>query len=94
MKLVFTPKAVEDLEEIGNYIARDNPQRVLSFVTEIEQHCYRVAETPQAFPEWQDIASGLRMTVQGKYLVLYRMITNCVEIVRVVHGARQLSDLV
>lgn len=36
MKLVFSPKAAEDLEEIGDYIARDNPQRALSFVAEIE----------------------------------------------------------
>ncbi len=31
MKLVFSPKAADDLEEIGDYIARDNPARALSF---------------------------------------------------------------
>ena len=94
MTLVFSPKAAEDLEEIGDYIARDNPQRALSFVHEIEQHCHRVAETPTAFPVREDIAPGLRMTVHGKYLILYRVLTDCVQIVRIVHGARRLSDLV
>lgn len=94
MTLVFSPKAAEDLEEIGDYIARDNPEKALSFVDEIEQHCYRIAETPTAFREREDIAPGLRMAVHGKYLILYRIVTNCVEIVRVVHGARQLTDLV
>jgi len=93
MTLVFAPKAEQDLEEIGDYIARDNPERALSFVEEIEQHCYRVAETPTAFPERDDIAQGLRMAVHGKYLILYRILTDCVQIVRVVHGARNLTDL-
>lgn len=30
MELVLSPKAVEDFEEIGDYIARDNPERALS----------------------------------------------------------------
>lgn len=30
MKLVLSPKAVEDLEGIGDFIARDNPERALS----------------------------------------------------------------
>jgi toxin ParE1/3/4 len=93
MKLVFSPKAAEDLEEIGDYIARDNPKRAVSFVDEIEQHCYRVAEIPQAFPEREDIAPGLRMAVHGKYLILYGIQNDTVRVERIVHGARRLSDL-
>lgn len=94
MKLVLSPKAVEDLEEIGDFIARDNPERALSFVEEIEQHCDKVAETPQAFPEREDIAPSMRMAVHGKYLILYRIQSDVVRVERIVHGARRLSDLV
>ena len=93
MTLVFSPKAAEDLEELGDYIARDNPLRAVSFVEEIERHCGRVAETPTAFPAREDIAPGLRMAVHGNYLILYRMQSDAVRIERIVHGARRLSDL-
>ncbi len=36
MRLQFSPKSADDLEEIGDYIARDNPVRAASFVDEIE----------------------------------------------------------
>lgn len=42
MRLFFSPKAALDPEEIGDYIARDNPQRALSFLSELEDHCHQV----------------------------------------------------
>ncbi len=93
MTVVFSPKAADDLEEIGDYIARDNPGRAVSFVEEIEQHCYRVAETPTAFPVRDDIAQGLRMALHGHYLILYCIQSDAIRVERIVHGARRLSDL-
>jgi toxin ParE1/3/4 len=39
------------------------------------------------------VAPGARALVIGDYLALYRVVGGNVEIVRVVHGARQLKDL-
>lgn len=93
MKLMFSPKAVEDLKEIGDYIARDNPERALSFVDDIEPHRCRVAEAPITFPARENIAPGLRMAVHGKSLILYGIQSDAVRVERIVHGARQLTDL-
>jgi toxin ParE1/3/4 len=38
-RLVFSPRAEADLEEIGDYIARDNPARAISFLDELRAHC-------------------------------------------------------
>ncbi len=35
MKLQFLLRAILDLEEIGDYIARDSPARTLSFLEEL-----------------------------------------------------------
>jgi len=35
MPCIFSPLAASDLEEIGDYIAQDNPHRALTFVREI-----------------------------------------------------------
>ena len=93
MRLSFSPKAALDLEEIGDYIARDNPLRALSFIAELEAQCRRVAEMPAAFPKREDIAPGLQMAVHGNYLILFRVQSDSVRIERIVHGARRLSGL-
>jgi toxin ParE1/3/4 len=38
MQLLITPLAARDLEEIGDYIALDNPTRAGSFVAELRAH--------------------------------------------------------
>lgn len=61
-----------DLEEIADYIARDNPVRPASFVAELEAKCRAVAAAPDLYPARNDLAPALRMAVHGRYLVLYR----------------------
>ena len=50
MKVEFTLAAEADLEQIGDYIARDNPARALSFVRELARSCLELAEMPEAWP--------------------------------------------
>ena len=42
MRCRFSPLAELDLEEIGDYIARDNPPRALSFIEEIRARCFLI----------------------------------------------------
>ena len=43
MQCVFSPLAEFDLEEIGDYIASDNPPRAVSFIREIRELCVKVS---------------------------------------------------
>lgn len=88
------PKAAGDLEEIGDFIARDNPERALSFIEELTAVCARIGESPRAFPRRDDLANGLRQAVHGRYLILFTADERGVVIERVVHGARRLEDLI
>ena len=92
MKLAFSPRAAQDLEAIGDYIAQDNPTRAVSFIREIRQQCRRIARLPAAFPARDDLAAGIRMSVHGKYLILFRVVERIVRVERVIHGARNLSS--
>ncbi len=49
MRVVFSRLAEKDLEEIGDYIAADNPARALRFVREIRRHCGEIATSPLAY---------------------------------------------
>lgn len=92
MKLVLSPRAVLDLEEIGDYIARDSPSRSVSFIREIRKHCRRIAKRPAAFPVRDDLAADIRMAVHGNYLIFFRVLEKTVRVDRVIHGARNLSN--
>jgi toxin ParE1/3/4 len=50
MRCELSPQAEIDLREIGDSIARDNPQRAASFVGELLAHSQRIAEQPKAYP--------------------------------------------
>ena len=84
-----------NLEEIAEYIARDNLVRAASFVAALEATCRAVAASPELYPSRSDLVPGLRTAVNGRYLVLYRGLSgeNTVRIERVLHGARDLPRL-
>lgn len=94
MKVNFTDTAEADLETIGDYIALSNPFRAASFVNEIRTRCMGLREAPHAFPLLQDHpASGIRRRVHGNYLIFYRIGPEAVEILRVLHGAREYDQI-
>lgn len=95
-RLLLSPRAAADLEDIADYIARDNPTRASSFVAELEAKCQAVAASPELYPARTDLAPGLRMAVHGRYLVLYRDLpgADTVRIERVLHSARNLPRLI
>lgn len=88
-----TAQAETDLIEIWLYIAVDNPGAADKLLDEIEAQSVLLSEQPRLGPERSDIAPELRYFPVGNYLILYRVIAGGVEVVRVVHGARQLSEL-
>ena len=58
MKLVLSPAARQDLLDIGDYIADDNPVRALSFVDELEEACKGLLEAPLRFPLIEEFTSA------------------------------------
>lgn len=95
-RLLLSPRAAADLEEIAEFLARDNPVRAASFLAELEAKCRAVAASPELYPERKDLALGLRMAVHQRYLVLYRDLPgeSTVRVERVLHGARNLPRLI
>jgi toxin ParE1/3/4 len=93
MRCLYSARAVDDLDDIAEYIARDNPQRALSFVDELQQRCEQLTRFPAAAPLRPDIAEEIRMVPFGRYLILYSIAGDHLLIERIVHGARDLPGL-
>ena len=90
MQLVIKPLAEQDLEAIADYIARDNPARAVTFVRELRAQCKRIASNPLGYRERPELAPGLRSCAHGNYMIFFDVLPDVVEIVRVLHGARDL----
>lgn len=93
MQCVFSPLAEQDLEEIGDYIARDNPDRALSFIREIRGQCAKITHNPRAAPLRPELGTGIRMVSFWRYLIFYTFDSDLIRIERILHGARNIPAL-
>jgi len=83
-----------DLEEIGDWIAPDNPIRAASFVDQLVDRCLGLAQNPRQFPAIRRPGgNGIRKLSWRGYLIFYRVREAEVEIVRIVHGSRDWVTL-
>lgn len=91
-KVYVSRRAETDLLEIWNYIAQDNATAADRQLRDIAASCQRLADYPGISLARPDIGAGCRSWPVGAYLVLHRPIDDGVEIIRVVHGAREIDD--
>ena len=90
----YTPAARDDLQAIADYIGQDNPTRALTFIGELREHCRKVADKPRLHRLREEFGPDVRSVVHGAYLILYTARDDGqVVIERVVHGARDLDQL-
>mgnify|MGYP002784467497 CR=1 FL=1 len=94
MIIVFTDEAERDLEAIGDYIARDNPLRAISFIGELRDVCLGLASFPERFPLVPRYAAlNVRRRVHGSYLIFYRVEADRVAIIHILHGAQDYEAI-
>ena len=93
MVIFITKQARRDLLEIWEHIADDNPSSADRLLDMLDARINRLAEHPFLGPARPDIRRDLRYLVCDNYLVLYRVLDDVVEVVRVLHGARNLTAI-
>ncbi len=91
--VILSPVALEDLEEIGDYIAKDNFQAALSFVARLRNRCYSLGDNPGIGSKRDELRPRMRSVAEGDYVILYRSHAAYLEIVRVVYGKRDIKKL-
>lgn len=90
----LSAEAEYDLEVIGDYIARDNPARALSFLQELRSKCLGLADMPERFPLVPRYeATGVRRRCHGDYLIFYRVEAEKVIILHILHGAQNYNTI-
>ncbi|MBI2565457.1 MAG: type II toxin-antitoxin system RelE/ParE family toxin [Candidatus Schekmanbacteria bacterium] len=88
-RIVWSPLAIEDVEAIRAYVARDSPQSAVFLVERFVAAVERLEAHPvsgRIVPEVGD--KTLRELILGNYRVVYRAGPDLIEVVTVFHGAR------
>jgi toxin ParE1/3/4 len=92
--VVLTAEAESDLETIAEYVAQDSVKAALSLVHELRQKCLALAEAPRGYPLVPRYEHhGIRRRPFNSYLIFYRVGTKAIEVVHILHGARDYEPL-
>jgi len=88
-----TPRAEEDIIEIWFYIAIEKGDRnnADTFLKRMDQTFFDLAKNPKIGVRKNEYANALYQFPFGRYLIFYFIINDGIEIVRVLHGARNIS---
>ena len=88
-----SPKADLDERDIWLTIATDNIAAADRFIADLYDAEERLAAFSQLGQARPRFGENLRTWVLGSYLIVYRVTSSAVEIIRIVHGARDIDDL-
>ena len=97
-KITRRDLALRDLEELSEFIRQDSPRSALRFLEAAERTFALLAAMPlmgEAYGSEEPRLAGMRrFHISGfeRYLIYYRPIDGGIEVVRVLHGARDLPS--
>jgi toxin ParE1/3/4 len=90
MRVRIARAAANDLSEIADWIAQDSPAAALHMVSRLRDACRSLEQFPERAPVVG--LRSLRRRPIDDYAIFYRVTTE-VEIVRVLHSARDWASL-
>ena len=89
----ISPRASSDLTEIWNYIADDSVANADGFIDGLYETIQVLANQPGAGRRREELAPGILSFPFGRYIIFYRASLDGIEIVRVLHGARDIQTI-
>jgi toxin ParE1/3/4 len=93
MKVNWTRKARQRLQQLYDYIAEDQPVNALHFVDQLTRRAESIAIHPRSgkiVSRYQ--RDDIRELYEGRYRIIYRILPNRIDILTVRHGARLLPE--
>jgi plasmid stabilization system protein ParE len=88
-KVIWAPSALDDIESIAEYIAKDSVEMASLFVSRLFDATDHLEDFPfsgRIIPEINN--PDCREVIYGSYRIMYRVENNEVWVTGVIHGAR------
>jgi toxin ParE1/3/4 len=92
-RIVRTPQANDDLFSIWEHIARRNTSAADTLIRRCDETFRTLASNPGIGQKQDQYRPGLRCFPVGSYIIFYMTIDDGIEVIRVLHGARDIPSL-
>lgn len=89
----LTPEAELDLQDIWDFIHKDNERAADRLLGQLIEDMQRLADNPGMGPQREELLPGLRSWPRGSYLIFYEPHPDGIQVLRILHGARPLDRL-
>ncbi len=90
---IISPSASRDLNQIADYFLTRNLEVGEKLFREFNKKCQNIANFPSIGRSYAHIRPGLRGLPLDGYVILYKVVDDEVEILRVVSGRQDLESL-
>ena len=85
------PLAAADIPEIWDHFAEDSLAQADRWVDKLDEKFNRLATQPLFGRARDELAADLRSSPFGRYVIFYAPIEDGIDVVRVLHGARDVD---
>jgi toxin ParE1/3/4 len=92
-QVITSPEARADLLEIWLYIATENTDAADRVLSTLNDKTQTLLANPEMGRMREELAHSLRSIPSGSYLIFYRVRGSNIEIIRVLHSARDIQSI-
>jgi len=89
LPVIWNLDAIDDLNEITDYINEYNPWAASRLAEAIRSSTGPLPQNPLMYRQSERISGCREIVVQSNYIVIYRVDPDMIRIMRVVHGRRR-----
>lgn len=91
-RLTWTPQALDDIEAICEFIAKDAPRYAQIFATQVFSSAERIKIFPMSGRIVPEVGQqNIREIILGNYRIIYRIQDQEIQVLTVYHSARLLD---
>jgi toxin ParE1/3/4 len=92
-RVLLRPQAEVDVQDIWTFIAEDNMVAADEWVDQLDAKMRLWATQPMMGRARDELAPGIRSLAFGRYVVFYLALPDGIDVVRVLHGSRDIDSL-
>jgi toxin ParE1/3/4 len=91
--IIRSPASRRDFVNIWNHLAEFDTKVADDTVHRLDAKLSLLSDFPYAGPSRHELRPGLRIFPVGQYLIFYRPVRGGIQLVRAVHGSRDLRKV-
>ncbi len=91
MRCRLTLAAEQDLADLSQHVALDDPQAAVAILDVIEAKCSLLAQYPELDRPREELLPKLRSFPASNYVIFYRIALDEIQVIRILHGSRDVQ---